>query len=229
MREDRAQPVLSKLLSAKASGYLQVDSSASTAGFERHEDLQLPHRAYNRSGERTSLVGSVGAHFGDSAQSRPKHEDLETSNREGSLDCGTASAGHAPWPATISESGRSNVIESQQTFSTLHSMQPFNRLASTRLGGSAFLKLRPAIRTQILTMSTGAAETDVQAENVAKSSGITPTSLQDTLKEKLQAEHVDVEDMSGTSDLQFSLHTGPTHDLRWLRTSLQRHDCLVTV
>ncbi|KAL8909213.1 MAG: hypothetical protein Q9207_000387 [Kuettlingeria erythrocarpa] len=46
-------------------------------------------------------------------------------------------------------------------------------------------------------MSTGAAETDAQAENVAKSSGITPTSLQDTLKEKLQAEHVDVEDMSG--------------------------------
>lgn len=46
-------------------------------------------------------------------------------------------------------------------------------------------------------MSTGAAETDTQAENAANSSGITPSSLQDTLKEKLQAEYVDIEDMSG--------------------------------
>ncbi|KAL8706201.1 MAG: hypothetical protein Q9201_000707 [Fulgogasparrea decipioides] len=46
-------------------------------------------------------------------------------------------------------------------------------------------------------MSTGAAETDTQAANVANSSGITASSLQDTLKEKLVAEHVDIEDMSG--------------------------------
>lgn len=42
-----------------------------------------------------------------------------------------------------------------------------------------------------------AAETDVQAEAVANSSGITPDSLKATLKEKLQASHVDINDMSG--------------------------------
>lgn len=78
-------------------------------------------------------------------------------------------------------------------------------------------------------MSTGAAETDAQAENVAKSSGITPTSLQNTLKEKLQAEHVDVEDMSGTLGQQLFRHTRPTHDPRWVRSSLQRDDRLITV
>lgn len=42
-----------------------------------------------------------------------------------------------------------------------------------------------------------AAETDTQAENVANTSGITPDSLKATLKEKLQASHVDINDMSG--------------------------------
>ena len=44
-----------------------------------------------------------------------------------------------------------------------------------------------------------AAETDTQASNVANESGITPESLSKTLKEKLEAKHVDIEDMSGTS------------------------------
>ena len=42
-----------------------------------------------------------------------------------------------------------------------------------------------------------AAETDTQAEIVANTSGITPDSLKATLKEKLQASHVDINDMSG--------------------------------
>ncbi|KAL8938548.1 MAG: hypothetical protein Q9216_003834 [Gyalolechia sp. 2 TL-2023] len=46
-------------------------------------------------------------------------------------------------------------------------------------------------------MSTGAAETDTQAEQAANTSGITISSLQQTLKEKLDAEYVDIEDMSG--------------------------------
>ncbi|KAL9026112.1 MAG: hypothetical protein Q9196_005178 [Gyalolechia fulgens] len=46
-------------------------------------------------------------------------------------------------------------------------------------------------------MSTGAAETDTQAEKVANTSGITISSLQQTLKEKLGAEYVAIEDMSG--------------------------------
>lgn len=47
-------------------------------------------------------------------------------------------------------------------------------------------------------MSTGAAETDTQAANAASTSGITVSSLEQTLREKLAAEHVDIEDMSGT-------------------------------
>ncbi|KAL8820690.1 MAG: hypothetical protein Q9223_001146 [Gallowayella weberi] len=46
-------------------------------------------------------------------------------------------------------------------------------------------------------MSTGAAETDTQAKNAAINSGVTVSSLESTLKEKLGAEHVDIEDMSG--------------------------------
>ncbi|KAI4119937.1 MAG: hypothetical protein LQ345_000196 [Seirophora villosa] len=46
-------------------------------------------------------------------------------------------------------------------------------------------------------MSTGAAETDTQAENVATASNITPSSMQNTLKEKLQAEYTAIEDLSG--------------------------------
>ncbi|KAI4181197.1 MAG: hypothetical protein L6R41_006764 [Letrouitia leprolyta] len=46
-------------------------------------------------------------------------------------------------------------------------------------------------------MSTGAAETDTQAGNAANASGITASSLQQTLKERLDAELVDIEDMSG--------------------------------
>ncbi|KAL8804496.1 MAG: hypothetical protein Q9182_002503 [Xanthomendoza sp. 2 TL-2023] len=46
-------------------------------------------------------------------------------------------------------------------------------------------------------MSTGVAETDTQAKNAAINSGVTVSSLENTLKEKLGAEHVDIEDMSG--------------------------------
>ncbi|KAL9006375.1 MAG: hypothetical protein Q9188_000849 [Gyalolechia gomerana] len=46
-------------------------------------------------------------------------------------------------------------------------------------------------------MSTGAAETDTQAEKVANTSGITVSSLKQALKEKLDAEYVEIEDMSG--------------------------------
>jgi len=50
-------------------------------------------------------------------------------------------------------------------------------------------------------MSTApkAAETDTQASAVANTTGVTADSLQATLKEKLGAEHVDIEDMSGTA------------------------------
>jgi len=46
--------------------------------------------------------------------------------------------------------------------------------------------------------AAGAAATDTEAAAVANKSGITPQSLSTTLKEKIQAQHVDIEDMSGT-------------------------------
>ena len=42
-----------------------------------------------------------------------------------------------------------------------------------------------------------AAETDTQAKTIANTSGVTTESLQKTIAEKLEAKHVDIEDMSG--------------------------------
>ena len=42
-----------------------------------------------------------------------------------------------------------------------------------------------------------AAETDSQAKTVANTSGVTIESLQNSITEKLEAKHVDIEDMSG--------------------------------
>ena len=42
-----------------------------------------------------------------------------------------------------------------------------------------------------------AAESDAQAETVANTSGVTTASLQKSIAEKLEAKHVDIEDMSG--------------------------------
>ncbi|MCJ1338543.1 hypothetical protein MMC09_003832 [Bachmanniomyces sp. S44760] len=41
------------------------------------------------------------------------------------------------------------------------------------------------------------AETDTQASKAANTSGITPISLRNTLKEKLEAQHVAIDDISG--------------------------------
>lgn len=46
---------------------------------------------------------------------------------------------------------------------------------------------------------SGAAETDTQAAAAANTSGITPDSISATLKEKLDASHVDINDISGTT------------------------------
>jgi hypothetical protein len=43
------------------------------------------------------------------------------------------------------------------------------------------------------------ARTDAEAEQNQASSGITPDSLGHTLREKLGAEHVDIQDLSGTT------------------------------
>ncbi|KAI4152447.1 MAG: hypothetical protein L6R39_001823 [Caloplaca ligustica] len=132
--------------------------------------------------------------------------EQQTGNR--ATAAGTVSGFLGPEPRVsgprISEAGTDHYVDLSPTtsqvpadVSVLQSMQLFNRLASTRLAGSIHLKTPLVSRTRTLAMSTGAAETDTQAENAANSSGITPSSLQDTLKEKLQAEYVDIEDMSG--------------------------------
>ena len=56
-----------------------------------------------------------------------------------------------------------------------------------------------------------AAETDTQAESVANTSGITPDTLKATLMEKLQASHVDINDMSGKAKILSRPHTKALH------------------
>ena len=43
-----------------------------------------------------------------------------------------------------------------------------------------------------------AAETDIQAESAANTTGVTPESIDTTLKDKIGAQYVEIEDMSGT-------------------------------
>ena len=73
---------------------------------------------------------------------------------------------------------------------------------------NSLLHVRPALRLTNFSHSPksypnmsvnapSAAETDSQAEKVANTSGITTETLQKTITEKLEAKHVDIEDMSG--------------------------------
>ncbi|KAI4290219.1 MAG: hypothetical protein L6R35_000508 [Caloplaca aegaea] len=75
-------------------------------------------------------------------------------------------------------------------------MYPFLRLARQRSARLTNLRIQPS-SYRASAMSTGAAETDTQAENVAAAANITPSSMQNTLKEKLQAEYTSIEDLSG--------------------------------
>ncbi|KAL8746843.1 MAG: hypothetical protein Q9190_001203 [Brigantiaea leucoxantha] len=77
------------------------------------------------------------------------------------------------------------------------------------------------IRPRNSAMSTGAAETDTQAANNASASGITPTSLQIALKERLDAQYVDVEDLSGGCGQAFNaMIVSPQFEKK---TTLARH------
>ena len=67
------------------------------------------------------------------------------------------------------------------------------------------LRLGPlASRTMSTSSPLGAtapkaAETDQQAEATANTSGVTSESIEKTLKDKVAAQYVDIEDMSGMS------------------------------
>lgn len=66
-----------------------------------------------------------------------------------------------------------------------------------------------------------AAETDTQAAQTANESGITPDSLTETLKGKLNATYVNIEDMSGGCGQAFNaIIVSPEFDKK---THLQRH------
>ena len=80
---------------------------------------------------------------------------------------------------------------------------------------NSLLRLRPAqtlsnrrpIPKLYANMSApSAAGTDTQAETVANTSGVTTESLQKTITEKLEAKHVDIEDMSGENHVQGEAH-----------------------
>ncbi|KAL9000838.1 MAG: hypothetical protein Q9169_000592 [Polycauliona sp. 2 TL-2023] len=76
-------------------------------------------------------------------------------------------------------------------------MPPLTRLISPTIASIKPSRATWAVKSGTLAMSTGAAETDTQAADTASTSGVTVSSLEQTLKDKLGAEHVDIEDMSG--------------------------------
>lgn len=77
-----------------------------------------------------------------------------------------------------------------------HLTAPYISTPHLTLTKSSFLK-SSHIETSLapITMS---ARTDEEASQTQLSSGITPTTLETSLREKLSAEHVDIQDLSGT-------------------------------
>ena len=75
-------------------------------------------------------------------------------------------------------------------------MQRFTAFSRLRINKQLPLTYSPT-RFFANMNAPSAAETDTHAEEVASTSGITTATLQKTLTEKLEAKHVDVEDMSG--------------------------------
>ena len=142
------------------------------------------------------------------------------------------------------------------SLSTFHHAHMHRLLRATRpLHNARLSSIAP--RSQILFSASrtyakmaSAAETDTQAEIVANTSGITPDSLKATLKEKLQASHVDINDMSGeapafspfspplparlspSSICCLSTFTFGSHlkiSPRWLRTSFRSNDSITAI
>lgn len=65
------------------------------------------------------------------------------------------------------------------------------------------------------------ARTDVEAEQMQNSSGVTPQSLEATLREKLEASHVEIVDMSGRrmAEQRSTLSCAKTYR-RWMRSDV---------
>ena len=87
------------------------------------------------------------------------------------------------------------------------------------------INLRPLTKSYANMNAPSAAETDAQAETVANTSGITTESLQKTITEKLEAKHVDIEDMSGKNNAQaHALLVLNTTIIRRLWPNVSSHD-----
>lgn len=88
-------------------------------------------------------------------------------------------------------------------------MQRLNSLVRLRSSGQRLGGLRatfPKSYSYAKMSAPSAAETDAQAEGVANTSGVTTESLQRTITEKLEAKHVDIEDMSGQRNMPREAH-----------------------
>lgn len=102
-----------------------------------------------------------------------------------------------------------------QRLNSLLPLRPVQRLSN----------FRPFPISYANMSAPSAAETDTQAETVANTSGITAESLQKTLTEKLEAKHVDIEDMSGNHDSPRKTHgLLRLATIRRLRPDVSSHD-----
>ena len=73
-------------------------------------------------------------------------------------------------------------------------------VAFTSLCSASFVSNQHLLRKHTLSGNMSA-RTDVEAEQNQASSGITPEALESTLKNKLDASHVDIQDLSGMDDI----------------------------
>lgn len=90
-----------------------------------------------------------------------------------------------PSSTTLSQKLRERPMQRLLRFNRSYRLRTFTHLSQPR--------------TRLLATMSGPAETDTQAAAAANTSGITPDSISATLKEKLDASHVDINDISGTA------------------------------
>ena len=66
-------------------------------------------------------------------------------------------------------------------------------------------RARPMSASPSLASAPKAAETDIQAEATANATGVTPDSIAKRLSDQISAQHVEIEDMSGTAHIGLHL------------------------
>ena len=110
--------------------------------------------------------------------------------------------------ASFSSTQPSRVVAHRDPFHPSSSRIPSSSSPSPLLAPFSTASTTPLLRAAAAAPSSSkpmAAETDAQAAAVANQTGVTPESIESSLKEKLQAELVVVEDVSGKSSFFFLL------------------------